>query len=632
MSTSITYIKDPLFQVDFQEFIPTKKQEEVLPFHQKVIDVALDALRYIKAFFAAIGNAAYLTLRSTGASFKHLVLGYGGFPLADIHLLAFKIVFWVMSMVWCFMATSHRLFMEKIYPHDTGYLSDFAGGEIDIDHFRTKEIALDATGVPKDVTVNSLLAIYDQINFTKQVKADKPGEILEKSLTEDKKSYSVKELRTHLETFVKKVNTREAFVGTPPQYDTPRLMAFYQQIEDAVRLTIYKHNQMLADFIKEHGNDSSKYDKAAMNKYKGLLEDKNRMVIDLAIAGIHCGGRYMGDAMTAYSNCYGDNISDEGTLDDSLIEILAQKRKQIGEAHIQKYLGSDTHSYTKYMQNMGRTLAIPGTKNIIEHLFGLDQRQYLIYFFKDYTVDVIIETIQERVKKSQAFREKILDWIKDQSRDWKKGDYQEPSQDVLVNLNKIIQAKYDDLPAIGHIKNFQLLISELNQKKVKFPKLDGETGWNDFLDDLFALDEVKAWAGEKFKTLSKMERANLIQNFKNCLSQEELGSELLQVVKNAITKDQPLDIKLFVPRFTNLHKAGEMQGEFYMDKDTYLRVLQGDAKLEAAIKNRLEIERGNDFLQNMNLTTIDKNGLSMEILEWLLVSHKILLPQVQGQV
>ena len=206
------------------------------------------------------------------------------------------------------------------------------------------------------------------------------------SIKEGSKTYSKEELKEGLKKFIERVKNRTAFLGTPPAYEIIRLFEFYQQIEDATRLSIHKVIDDLQKFTAANGTDTPNYSPSVMNTYKDLLENQARLAIDLAIAGKHCGARYMGDSMGAYYRLHGDGISAQDTLMDNLIETLALKRKEIAARRIAIDLGQDTHDFSNWMASLGKLLGIPGTQNIVEHLaHPLNIELHLGKFFGDYT-------------------------------------------------------------------------------------------------------------------------------------------------------------------------------------------------------------------------------------------------------
>ena len=128
---------------------------------EKVQACAQRSFQLIGIFFISFKDALFRTLGGAGISFKYIVLNYYGswsrirFP-ENAHLVVFKIVFWVASMGWGIAATTSRLFSERASPSYSLFLKQFASDEIDVDHIKTEEPGLDASNVPKGITVDTL--------------------------------------------------------------------------------------------------------------------------------------------------------------------------------------------------------------------------------------------------------------------------------------------------------------------------------------------------------------------------------------------------------------------------------------------------------------------------------------------
>jgi hypothetical protein len=499
----------------------------------------------------------------------------------------------------------------------------------------------------------------------------------------------------------------------------PRLSAFYQQIENAVRYSIDKSNKDIAAFKTLNGDRN--YEGEEFKKYNGLLEDRARIAIDLAIAGKHCGARYMGEAMTIYGNMRGESTNDKGSLADCITELLARKRAEIANQHIQTHLGAGTHAYNKYMANLGQVLALPGTENIIEHLdTSIDRSKFLTIFFQDYTVDFIIETIQAEIKRSQAFREKILDWIRDYPNDWKKSDYADAveqfaaqaqsqlnadsvstamqnaiqfqnlvnhvknSQDLLFlgdDMDKFIEQlfeletvklfqgtefaelsplvreqklnalqlacklanldakdyihSYGALDALAsacmskakndqsqqNIDHLSSLVEHLKSAEIELPKL--EESWNDYIDELFALDAAKEWRASRFSKLNSIQKAGKVQELKNLCSRPVPSEEELAVLKTQNAREL---LTALCERSRRKLLIGRVRSVVPLEEETVVRIMKEPAGLQQAVTDKLEQQRQIEFLSAFKLETINE-GISAALMEWLTVSQNVLLPQ-----
>lgn len=604
---------NPPFIVDFQQFVEDKKEPSL---KERTQTAVLLPFQFIKILFVSVAKAGYTTLRYSGTAFKHLVLGsWSDFRLrVDLHLVAFKIVYWVGAVAFTFIATSFRLIAQNLKDPsaNVSLLTQYASKELDLSHIVTKEETIDMSGVPQDVSIDHLLDMYDAINFDRP---NEPGYMAPASRSEGRTSYTKEDLRTALETYVQYVKNRTAFLGTPPAYDTPRLMAFYQQIEDATRFAMHKVEQDLKDFYASGVEDPV--------KHANLLENKARIPLMLAFAGKHCGGRYMGESMELYQAAKGKTIF-TGTLQDALNELLAAKRMEIAHGEIQQHLGNNTHSYANYLATLGPILALPGTQNVIEHLERpLNQNLYLQSFFQRYTVDFIIDSIQEGVRTSQSLREKITDWIGVQGESWDQETIQKRAEDVLAQA-KTILARQELNPNFSIYRAFldlQMLLSDLQRQGIELPQTQGE----DFFVELLNSEQAKTWL--EGKSANIIERARRKQAMMILSNEEQLGASLIQKIR-----ERSLKIDDFSARILILDKTSKIRSIApEIETPSILRAIEGKVKFEDILFNQLTVAKRSEFLEALKLNIIQKEGLPPELLEWLCVSQKIFLPQQAGK-
>jgi len=635
-SYSITFIEHPLFAIDFRELKSRKKAAAEGSIVQKTTALGKRAFESIDLLYKSFRDATYATFSHSGTSFKYVVLGYYGpmnefKPPADIYLAVFKVAIWILGMAWCVTSTTARLIMAKNSQEHKTTLDSFGNDRgIDAEHIKSNEVALDASKVPADIQVSDLATIFAEINFTDDTK---PGYMPPSTRQEGRNTiYSAVDLKTSLDTFISYVKTRHAFLGTPPAHDMPRLMDFYQQIEDAVRLTLDKLSKDMKKFQELHGKNPQAYDEKQMQQYKNLLEDRARVAIDLAIAGKHCGARFMGEAMTSYYNQYGESSNEEGTLGDNLIHLLANRRREIALGHIQKFMGIDTHSYNKYMANLGPVLAIPGTKNIIEHLdTTFNRTEYLERFFGTYTIDDIIDTVQANVKKpnAPALRVKIMEWIKDQLNNWKKDEYALRAQNVVGSVQAILNEENND-PSIqlSHFNHFLELVAHLRQTGVALPPDMNKMEWHKYLDEIFALDAAKDFNKVKCAQLKPRDRLLLLAEIKKTCSEQNLGPALQNQLTGHLVNGTPVPMDDYARRFSTVKKMEKIHKEVALPQETIERILTGKVTLQVAVEDCLDISRRREFIEEFKLENMHIEGLSDKVMEWLLVSHNILLTQV----
>lgn len=614
------------YKVDFNEYNKTVKASD------KIQSIASRAFEIHKAVFSSLGTATYKTLSNAGVSFKYIVLGYYGplarfHPPSDIYLAVFKIVLWVLGLGWGITTNTCRLFLERINKDPYIFLRNFVGDEIDVEHIKTKELDLDVSQVSKEIRVDDLIKIFDEINF---LDPNKPGYMPPSTRIEGSSQIPVEVLKIQLTLFVKRVNTREAFLATPPSYDVIRLMDFYQQIENANRLSIHKVNEDLAEFRKNNGDDVNQYSDKLKKDYNDLLQSRSRLALDLAIAGSHCGSRYMGESMSTYYNLYGESSIENKNLEDSLIEILAHERKSIAQSHIQTYMGFDTHQFNKYMSNLGKILGLPGTKNIVETFStNFDRNYFLNLFFDEYSVDRIITVIQEKIKKSNHLRTKVNDWIRGQIKNWEQEKYQKEEAECKEEILKIIQEKPADFPFFKQLEKFKGLIQFLKTNKTELPAFTGE--WDDDFAELLA--EGKDWlnAQPEFQGQNPIEKSKKIKPFKDAFSKGNLSPELIDLIKKFILEGAELKKEKFGAVLQKKSKIAQVNKIMQLEdgEKTIARILDGTIRLEVAVHDFISRKRENDFIASHfpEPEKIVQEGFSKEIIEWILVSQKILLPQ-----
>jgi hypothetical protein len=605
--TSIQFIEEPPYTVDFIKYLKENPVASV-SFVSRIESAVIAPFVFTKMFFVCVGQAGYETVSHLGVSFKYIVLGYyGSFNnwrlTRDVYLIGVKIMFWIAAGVWCFITTTARLLHEESRKdlHVDSFLSQFAGDEIDVSHIVTHDLEIDVSAVSPEVSVDNLLRMFDEINFN-DVQA--PGYMPPSNRKEENTTYTIPELKEGIKKFVGNVNQRVAFLGTPPAWDMPRLLVFYQQVENIVRFAIQKSNKDLSDFQVTNGCDSSGYEKEDLRKYKNILEDRARIVLTFAIAGKHCGARYMGDAIEVYAMSKNEDSIVGENLQDTLTEILAAKRKEIAHQQIQTHFGADVHAYTNYMSTLGRTLAIPGMGNVIEHLAAsLDASKFLRLFFLEYTVDSIIATVQDKVKSSQKLREQIGDWLRAQ-----KGDWQPVKKDSLDDRIAEAKAALENSFSIKNsiyysaFNDLSDLLAYIEKNKLPFE--------ND-------LDEFIASRNDFFskKYSDAIQRTKVKSQIKDLLLHIELEKE--SVI------DQVFQYVL------ELEKILELCSCTGLNRDTAMRVVKNEKDLKEALEEKCTQDQTDKFAELLGCQDFADKGLSKEMVEWILVSQGILLTQVR---
>ena len=615
----IIFIKDPIYKKDFTEFLP--KQFSI---HSPTESVLSVALRFFKILRDSTFEALSLTLRTVPSSFTHIVPD--SFGSQHFYSLFFTLVYFVYCVGVTFIKTLFRL-LENAYALPKEHsLSSFVSRGIDLGHLRAKELCLDTTHVPGNVQVKDLLTLFEQINFDSP---NAPNYMPPSARAENGMQHPVENLRKNLEKFVHNVNHRVPFVGTPKESDLVSLHAFYNQIEAAVRLSIYKVTQDLKTFKEKNPIEGNDYQDASVRQeYNHLLENQARLVIDLAIAGNHCGGRYMGEALSSYSHLHRTGKAEGSeTLEDALVELLAEKRKNLADREVAKYLGNhpDTHKYAQYFDHMGKLLALPGFGNVIERFLSsqFEVQRHLASFFDQYNEDFIIDVVQEKIKKSQSFREQVIDWLKEQVGSWTPKESL-PCAESIERMREVLSSPVDTQGLDLEIELFKtLLFLAKDQAGVIFHQRES---WADFVEEVFHLDCCKEYFNSKYETLSSIER---IQKRMECIQKFRIGMIGRALEEHYLVhKDIVLEEEKLRARIVQETKMQQMRSILPVQDETLIRILEGKANLAEIVENTLKQSIQTEFLEALNVDSIATEGLSLPLMEWLLDSHHIFVPKV----
>lgn len=344
------------------------------------------------------------------------------------------------------------------------------------------------------------------------------------------------------------------------------------------------------------------------------------------------------------------------------------------------------------MAALGQTLAIPGTKNVVEALSPLTEKQrYIDLFFgapsegvqrayrrrrpgevdlrvEAYTVDTIIDTIQEHVKKSSAFREKILDWIKDQSTEWNREKYDLLKNQFRTRVQAALEAPaMADPKQMEGIRAFQAVAAHVMETCSDLAAIHAAEGdWEDFVQQIFATEEAKQWLRARCVGLTPLQIHAKKKEIMDACPPALIG-EHLAAFKASLINRQPFNlngieanciidakVKSIMDLYAVRDGEGDVDPELSMQppaEETLLRLVKREVGLDV-ISDHLELARNNEFLAKMIPIFTDEiitpeqrgedgdvvpattriSGLTPEIMEWLLVHNKILLPQVEEGV
>jgi hypothetical protein len=628
---TITFIKEeegqriPSFKVNFSSFAGNHPSN-----HERNPSITYKIFTFIPAIFQSFATNIIKVFKKAHISFKIIVFEdfNGKFAIPEnLFVTAFKIARWAFTLLFGIVDLSlsdlsKKFFTKKTLQHPS---------ELNTSHIRTSRSHIDTSSIDPSVSISDLLTFWDEINFEDR---SKPGYMPPTSRIDFKTEVKAEDLKKHLETFIDNVNKRTPIMGAPPAYDTEKLLAFYEQIEDAIRSSIHTIKSQEQQFYAKNGKDNSGYSEHIKQEYITILENKAKIALDIAKAGIYCGSRYTGEAMETYNYFCSDTHLPIGSLKDTIEDILANKRLEIAKQHILQFMNDNTHSYGTYMSNLGEILALPGMGNIIEHLSTpFNKEKMLQHFFEEYNEDLIIDTIQTKFETSQEFREKIYDWIKEQLGNWNEKDplatqrIKETIETCIAkNSSDSNTSDIDEL--IEYLKQKQdELIEYLKQKQDELPQLNGN--WQEFIDEIFLLPIARSWRDEKYEDLFPLDKMTRFQQIKDyCL----IGTQSLETLPAQLDLPEVFEsIKIAFKKGRLVHQISSI---VRLEEATIIRGLEKPEIFDDAIPTLIDRERGNDFLQHFGSHLLDENKnykISKELMEWILVSQGILNVQ-QGSV
>jgi hypothetical protein len=238
-----------------------------------------------------------------------------------------------------------------------------------------------------------------------------------------------------------------------------------------------------------------------------------------------------------------------------------------------------------------------------------------------YTVDLIIDTVQAKILRSQTFREQITDWLKGQVGNWNKSYEKVP--ELISKIQSIIDEKVEvELPIES--QQFKRLIDHLRVQKVEWPI---ENKWDEFITELLVLPAAKSWFQTEFSSCHAIQLAQKKNSIKEKFQQGYLGSEDVEKLKKTIIENKPLSLEAIAEKASQQKKIEQIRTILPLQPDTISRLLKGDGNLEMAIKDRLDLTRQVDFLNQLQLEDMSQKGISSGVLEWIVVSQQILMPQ-----
>lgn len=249
--------------------------------------------------------------------------------------------------------------LEKEFPGSSRNWLREAALSIKPEHFISKiEEMVPLTSKPVELT--QLLFMFNQINFYDKNKKGYRDPAL---LKDDGSTISVDELRKNLNMLITRVKSKEAFFGTPPSptIDDPdsdiklkAITSYFNNLDYLLKNIILKLEDPAIDF-----------------------DQKASVLIDLAIAGNHCGARYMSESRAWFENLFKrkESLTLRDNIEQTLINYRLGVLEKISLHHVipegtHVPIGNRAHTYNQYLYFIGKSRGIPGFESAHEdHAF-----------------------------------------------------------------------------------------------------------------------------------------------------------------------------------------------------------------------------------------------------------------------
>jgi len=416
--------------------------------------------------------------------------------------------------------------MPNLITTDVDIHPYLVGSRIDPEHFKAVDTKVSIAEVPKSVKLRDFLTVLEQIP-TEASEQGQPGYI---STPYSAQMQSRQMLRDGLNLVVNNINAEANWVGVPRSFMGRK--EFYKNLKDLLFSSFHILTTEYNKFVAEHGipqtptEESSEEEKKLYQQYLDLLENKYSFVVDIALAGLTCGGGVMGEALDTYLRL----TKGAQTLQNEIDSLLVDRRLKIIRADVEDVARSDPnhafcsqsrHYFTAYLTKLGASLGIPGSDAAKEHLplflNAIKPRMRLVKFFSEYTSEQMIKDVIERYSALENFRILVQEWLKERVGDWNLDKYSGIQTQIISKVETMLRDQRFKTGAHSKVAGVSAWLEYLKNHDqeawneificrdgVWFVKNDeGETALDEnslhiVLERLFSLsDAQKDWVGQQ---------------------------------------------------------------------------------------------------------------------------------------
>lgn len=251
------------------------------------------------------------------------------------------------------------------------------------------------------VDLEGFSALFKKINVSH---SELPGYAHPRALKNDDGSQiTIHEAATHLSTYVRRIKTKEPFLGTPREGSTD-LTDYYTRLTNMASHLLLKAQEKTFD-----------------------PDNRTSLLIDLAIAGSHCGIRYKSESYTWYQRVVMKASIDALTVPEKLMSILKGFRLDILSKLVLSQIDTEGHLIAlpnlphinnQYLILIGKEYGLAGYENVqADPAFHLDclTREIAIKNFSElYTPQTVIGHIQALLSdslSSSLSRDELTYWF-----------------------------------------------------------------------------------------------------------------------------------------------------------------------------------------------------------------------------